>query len=475
MSKEKAIIEKALSKGFLLSPSCLDIMKNEGDCISQLSSLENNVAVILPEHLKLPEKIKEAIEESYEVVVNYLDKPGKNTLREFVSYFRKRFELATQALKTHQGMIDITSISRIRNMMPNEQACFAGMVTEKNITKNKNYILKVEDLSGSINVIIGKNNKETFEQAKDICLDETIGFIGAANKDVVYVNQLVWPDIPLHREIKKAQVEEYALFIGDLHIGSKAFMKQEFELFIDWLRKESEAKISYIFIVGDLVDGAGIYPDQEDDLDIKDIFEQYGVLAKYLEQFPKSAKIFMCPGNHDAIRLSEPQPALYKDFAEPIYNLSNVFLVSNPAIINIAKSKNFSGLSVLLYHGSSFPFYADNIESIRLKGGQEKTDLISQYLLKRRHLAPSHGSSMYMPNYETDPLFINTVPDFFVTGHIHRAMISEYRGITCINCSCWISQTKYQEKIGLKPEPARAVLVNLATRKTKMYNFMEQT
>ncbi|MBN2367470.1 metallophosphoesterase, partial [Candidatus Woesearchaeota archaeon] len=227
-----------------------------------------------------------------------------------------------------------------------------------------------------------------------------------------------------------------------------------------------------IFIVGDIVEGAGIYPDQEEDLEIKNITKQYEEVAKYLSMFPKHMKIFLCAGNHDAVRLSEPQPIFDKDFAAPLYNLKNIEFVSNPSLISIEVSKDSSGIDVLLYHGYSFPYYADTVESIRTTGGLTRTDLIMKYLLKRRHLAPTHGSTLYMPNYDKDPLLIGKVPDIFVTGHVHRTKVETYRSVTLLNCSCWLGQTKYQEKVGLKPEPGRVIAINLQTRKPKIINFM---
>ena len=73
--------------------------------------------------------------------------------------------------------------------------------------------------------------------------------------------------------------------------------------------------------------------------------------------------------------------------------------------------------------------------------------------------------------FETDPLVIEKIPDFFVSGHIHRATVSNYRNVTLLNCSCWMSQTDYQEKRGLVPQPARAIYVDLQTRKTKILSF----
>jgi len=94
-----------------------------------------------------------------------------------------------------------------------------------------------------------------------------------------------------------------------------------------------------------------------------------------------------------------------------------------------------------------------------------------RFWLKRRHLAPTHTSTLYIPETEKDPLVIDKIPDFVVTGHIHKAMIANYRNITLICGSCWQEKTSFEEKMGLHPEPAKVPLINLQTREVKILNF----
>ncbi len=126
----------------------------------------------------------------------------------------------------------------------------------------------------------------------------------------------------------------------------------------------------------------------------------------------------------------------------------------------------------MLYHGYSLIYYSDIVTSIRAKGGQKCADDIMIFLLKRRHLAPTHGSAMYIPDPHEDALLIKEVPDIFVTGHIHRAQTKNYRNVTCINSSGWLPLTDEQEKRGLEPQPARAFAVSLKTRELKLMNFL---
>jgi DNA polymerase II small subunit len=146
-------------------------------------------------------------------------------------------------------------------------------------------------------------------------------------------------------------------------------------------------------------------------------------------------------------------------------------MVSNPAYLALDKTDDFLGITLLMYHGGSLPWYADNIPSIRRAGGQKCADDLMIALLKRRHMCPAHGAYLYVPDPDEDALIIDPIPDIFVTGHVHRAQTKNYRNVTCINSSCWTAITENQEKRGLEPQPGRAFVVSLKTREVKMLNF----
>lgn len=416
------------------------------------------------------------------VLFSYNKEPGKIVVNDFVAYFNRRFEALSSILRQRQEMQKVTSINRIKNRTVRENVTLMGLVYEKTVTKNNNIMLTLEDPSGKVNILVSDKKKELLNTAKEVVLDELIGVEGITGGNFVMANQIFIPDVPLMRELKKSPVEGYLALIGDPHFGSKAFLKKEFNDFIEWInqrkgseeQKEIASKVKYLVIIGDLVEGVGIYPGQEEDLEINDIKEQYDHFAEYLKQIPSNISIIACPGNHDAGRISEPQPPLLHKYAESIKKLPNVVLLSNPAFVNIGATNGFSGFDLLLYHGVSLIYYSDHIDSIRQKGGQKRPDLLMKLLLQMRHLAPSHTSNQYTPDASFDPLVINKIPDFFITGHIHRVSVSNYKNITLLNCSCWTDITEDQEKRGLQPQPGRVPLVNLHTREVKVINFFRE-
>ena len=209
-------------------------------------------------------------------------------------------------------------------------------------------------------------------------------------------------------------------------------------------------------------------------MEIEDIRDQYTEFARYLKMIPEEKEVIVFTGNHDAGRLSEPQEPLMREYAAPVYEIPNVTIVSNPAVVNIAATKHFPGFDCLLYHGGSFIYYSDNIPSIRQAGGQKRVDLIMKYLLQRRHLAPTHNAALTIPTLDRDWLLIDRVPDFFVSGHIHRVSVANYRNVTMVNAGCWTETTEDQVKRGLEPQPSKLVLVNLKTRAAKVMNFRRE-
>jgi len=416
--------------------------------------------------------------EDIKIIKSYNGEDKKREIQDFVSYFNARYKAVEKILRQRAEMQGVLSIGRVVAKRDKETVAIIGIVSSKDVTKNNNLILSVEDSTGEIKVHINKNKPQLYEQAKDIVLDEVIGVVGGNSQNVVFANQIIWPDIPQKR-LKKAEDEKYAVFLSDLHVGSNNFLKSEFEKFLKWIsgevgsetQKALAEKIDYIFIVGDLVDGVGIYPGQETELVLDDIYRQYDECAALLKQIPSRIKIVICPGNHDAMRIAEPQPELYKDLANPIWALENVKMTTNPCLVNIGSSEDFSGFDVLLYHGYSFDYFVANVDSIRNGGGYDRADLIMKFLLQRRHLAPSHSSTLYIPEASEDSLVIDKVPDFFVTGHIHKTSVANYKGVTMICGSCWQSKTSFQEKVGHHPEPCRVPIVNLKTRDVKILKF----
>ncbi|MFH1358740.1 MAG: metallophosphoesterase [archaeon] len=438
-------------------------------------------------------KKERSIEDKEEKVVNNLKKykgsvkvlsspviaSRKLEVRDFVKYFRSRYNSLKNILQQRPELDSLVSIDKLSG---SRDFSIIGLITEKRVTKNKNIILTVEDLTGKTKLLVNQNKEEIFEKAKEILLDDVVGFKCNGSKDFLFVNDLFYPDCFL-REKRRAEEEVYALFISDIHIGSGNFLEKNFTRFINWLNgegctvkeKENLKKIRYMFVVGDSIDGVGIYPGQEKDLIIKDINKQYDKLIEFYKKIPKHINIIQCAGQHDGVRVAEPQPPIGEDFGVGLREIENLYLVSNPSLVEI-ENRGFGkeGIKVLMYHGASMHGIIGEIEELRLSNAHSTPARVVKHMLLRRHLAPTHGVTTYIPDKNEDSMLIKEVPDIITTGDLHKTDIDSYNNVLIIANSCWQSMTAFEEKVGNQPDSCKVPILNLKSREIRILDFSDE-
>lgn len=437
----------------------------------QLEKLKINLGLSIEISKEVSTELKNVQEE---VKVFSIDSfpTQKLEVGDFVTYFRNRFYDMKNILQNHSELDNLISINRISG---NKQGIsLIGMVSDKRITKNNNILLEIEDLTGKIKVLVNRNKPELYEKTEEAALDSVLGFKCSGNREILFVNDIFFPDSILP-EKKKSPTEEWVLFLGDLHIGSKFFLEKSFLKFVDYLNGKipntPEAnKIKYLFVLGDIVSGVGNYPTQEKDLEIKDLEGQFLKAAELFGKIRGDIKIIISPGNHDGVRLMEPQPILDEKYAWPLYNLKNIIFTTNPCYTNIGSKQNFSGFDILTYHGTSFFYYANNIPHLISGKSIHSPTMIMKYLLKNRHLALTHSSTQYFPS-KRDALMIRKIPDIFVSGHLHKSDVSYYNNILMVSVSSWEEVTAYEEKMGAEPDFCKVPMFNLKTRVVKILDF----
>ncbi len=445
-----------------------------------------SVSVEVKKEISVEEKGKEVVLQknplasSVKIISSPIIQNKKLEVKDFTRCFRNKYNFFKKLLQDRAELEYLTSIDKIsEGRGGNRNFSIIGMVTSKFISKNKNLILEVEDLTGKTKLLINHNKEEIFEKSNEILLDDVVGFKVSGTRDFLFVNDLFYPDCFLS-EKKKINKEVYALFISDFHIGSKNFLEKNLGKFVDWLngkgcdvgQKKNLEKIRYLFVVGDSVDGIGAYPGQEKDLKIKDVRVQYEKLAEFYKRIPKHINIIQCAGQHDAVRVAVPQPPLGEDFAEPLTKIENLYLVSNPSLIEIGGSGEKSGFKVLMYHGAGIiPYVINEIEDLRLSNAQATPAKAIKHLLLRRNLVPGHGGFVYIPDAQEDSMIIRQVPDIITTGEMHKVDVDMYNNILIICNSCWQSQTAYEEKVGNQPDYCKVPMLNLKTREIKILDF----
>src|SRR3989338_4694620 len=422
------------------------------------------------------DKEKMKIDDKVKVYPFFSPHNKKIEVDDFTNYFKNRVIEMKKFLQDKNELENLVSISKLSGMR--QAASIIGLVYGKNITKNGNIILEVEDITGRLKVLINKNKEDTYSKAEDISLYSVIGFKGFSNKEIFFANDVIFPDASLPIR-KKSPIDESVVFISDVHVGSRLFLEKNLLKFIDYLNLETpefeEAKkIKYLFIVGDLVAGVGVYPNQEKELAIVDLKRQYEKAAELLGKIRKDIKIIIIPGNHDCVRLMEPQPILDEKYAKPLYEMENVIHASNPSLINIGERGDFPGFNILTYHGFSYPYYVNTIPSLMTRGSPLNPEKIMAYLLKNRHLGPTHNTFVQTLPFTDNDLIIKVVPDIFVSGHTHKGGVLYYKNILLLSTTCWEELMPYQEKMGFESDYCKVPMFNLNTGQVKILDFYDE-
>ncbi|MEM0351198.1 MAG: DNA-directed DNA polymerase II small subunit [Archaeoglobaceae archaeon] len=454
------VAKKFLVRGFNVSPEAAKIVASFHDpelLISEVCRISKNKFIICEEDvitaLKSLERREERVEikisekkvqEEIRIIRNIDNSFVEGKVEDFIAYFNSRLEKLSKIFKGRVQAVKIKDLGRFRG----ESVSVIGMVTEV-IDKKDFVLIELEDQTGIINCIaVGKNA----EIARSLLGDEVIAVTGTLKGNSIVADRILFPDCPMNEN--KKSIDFGIVFISDTHFGSKGFLEDKWKLFIQWLNCESKneemnriaEKVKYLIVAGDIVDGVGVYPDQEKELAIIDVYEQYEVAASHFDSIRKDITIIISPGNHDAVRQAEPQPPLPKEIA----NLfpKNVKNVANPAFVELG------GIRVLIYHGRSLDDVVTKIPGL----SYESPHKAMEELLKRRHLSPLYGGRSPIAPSREDHLVIDEVPDILQCGHVHTYGTGFYRGVFLVNSSTWQAQTEFQKKINLNPMPCNVAV-----------------
>lgn len=494
---ESVILEKASEAGFMINKEAVDFLAGcrlSEDCLPAIfSEIEASVFVIEAAHLAAPvemleKQLKEtdrnpdfAFKYSFdENPIDVLEDVSEKTTsigeyNQFVQYFRDRYTRISEMIRSRVSARPIESLPKGKGVKPlspregNSEITIIGMVSEKSLTGNQHLVLTLEDPTGTFPALINQKETDLMEQAEKLVLDEIVGVTGTLTPEgtILMASKITQPDVPNNYSSNRRKSEGYALFLSDIHVGSKEFMKEEWETFLDFISGKSEnpqlqrmaSEIRYIVVAGDIVDGIGIYPGQELDLEIREIVRQYEAVAEYFHRIPQNIHVVVAPGNHDAVRRAEPQVT----FSKNIQRLfpENVTFVGNPALVSL------DGVCVQIYHGCSMD---DMVAAIKGVSYQEPTTGMVE-MVKRRHLAPTYGSRVMISPEKKDYLIIDKVPDIIHCGHVHTIGIQNYKNILLINSGTWQAQTDFQKKVNIVPNPAKVPFVDLRTMKAGLLDF----
>lgn len=510
------IVEKAKELGIILSSDTIDLLKGRTDWQELLTAFAEKYEMPMVANADqlntlISERKREAStsnieidlktdfiardeDSDIEIEFNY-EKPITIPSNDgFHSYILDRFHKLAGVLKKqypHLKRAGSIETYKKRAKRGNVRVNIICMIQDVKSTSSGAKSLVLEDETGTVDMFIPsedmlkRNYNGRIETARSLSKlhklplvkDSVIGVTGemkqkssgGVTRFQVYPSAIYLPAVAKSEKTDNNDIPDLeAAFISDVHMGSKTFMEDNWRRFISWLNGKyvpSERfarhlkKLKYLVIVGDLVDGIGVFPNQENELNITDIYEQYEAFGKELEQVPDHIEIIVLPGNHDAARPSEPQPPLMSKYAK--YFPDRVWSLSNPTRFRL------SGVDILAYHGCGFDELAMSVPGLGYNDpiGMMKT------MLKLGLLVPTYGGKTPIAPDPVDNISILHGPDIFVTGHVHKHYIGYDKNTMLINASTWQTQTDYQKTMAFLPDPAKVTMVSL--RDTKNYDVLE--
>jgi len=471
MKKELSFaLNYALNKGFQIHPDAFKILEDV-----DVRKLEKIIKEIVREKAK--QKLFQINQNDLETylgikedltiqsTVKILSEPTSRItsgegVKGYNALFSSRFNKLKRIISDRPESKMLKSAASVKTAKIEDDLYVCGLVSERNSERNVTKLV-LEDPSGSFEGIIFDD--ELQKVADTLLIDQFVMARISSSKNSGYIiKDLIFPDIPEQAK-NKSETEAYAVFLSDLHIGSKYFMEDEFSEFVSWLSSPDPVarKIRFILICGDIVDGVGIYPNQNKELVCQTIQEQLKKAEDLIDKIPKNMKIIIMPGNHDPGRRALPQPAIPKKYNSGLWERENVFMVGNPAIVSL------NGVIVTMFHGQSI----DDIVKTTPGLSYDKPTNVMRHLLRARHLSPIYGSQTPIAPEMEDLLVIEAIPDIFHVGHVHRAQLDMYKGVLLVNSGSWQKQTPFQASVGMTPNPGIALMVNLKTFQVFHQNY----
>ncbi len=476
MLKEEvsSAITYALSKGFQIHPDAFKILekidvKELQNIIKQVvrEKTKQNMFLINQNDLKMfvESEIDENVEDRFTIV---FDPTKKVTSAEgidgFMALFSDRYSKLLKIMMQRSQSKKLTPIQNVTDGKLGKEAYIAGLLMDRKIDRDVTKLV-IDDPTGSVEVLVFK--EELQEIADSLLMDQFVMVSVTNGKNGGFIaKDLLVPDIPEHIT-NRSKSETYAVLISDLHIGSKYFMEKEFTEFVSWLSSPDPVarKVRFLLICGDIVDGVGIFPNQDKELLLMDVDEQMAKAAQLLDKIPKHVKTFIIPGNHDPGRRALPQPAIPEKHNMNLWNRENFYMLGNPSVLEL------NGVRVLMFHGQSL----DDVVGTTPGLSYAQPAKAMRALLRTRHLSPIYGKRTPIAPEIEDFMVINEIPDIFHSGHIHVVDLDMYKGTLIINSGAWQTQTPFQASVGINPTPGIAVIVNLATQKVFTKNFVEES
>ena len=478
--KIEEVIEVANELGYIIPTNIIGVFRNKEieilkDELIDFLKKQNSILIDKEKIIdflknRVIEEKEENINSDIEVIYGTSYSSKVKGVNDFRNYLVNRYTKLHNLLIKKVGSASIPNISTLRSQLlgknPPKSAYVIGMIYSKKIFEEY-IILEIEDTTGRITSTLYKSrNQNLYDLLTKIPLDIVVGLkISVSKERRLFIDDIILPRQKIQTKTRNKDQEEpiYIALISDLHVGSKKFNSDLFDDFIDLMKGETDnedikniiRRTYYVSIAGDIVDGVGVYPGQEKDLEIDNLWDQYDEAYRLLRKIPNKMTVIVIPGNHDASRNSLPQPPIFKKFAGKFYSDSRFQMLGNPANICL------HGENMIVYHGD---FIQDILSSTP---GLDMEDIkkASKIMVETSHLAPTLTLNTKLFPEKQDWLIIPPKTRFIHFGHTHKFDLANIGGIYVFNTGTFQEQTNYQKMLKIVPDLGKVVFFDIVNFK----------
>jgi DNA polymerase II small subunit/DNA polymerase delta subunit B len=381
---KREILSKVLGRGYQLDVGALDYMVSNKDKIqSILDALEKQPTSSAPSIITVDYilgLLGGHVEEGgiYAKLISTTvptQRKEKTSVEEHVSILNDRYEKIRSMLMSKMETYNPTSINKAHNQ---KEFSIIGIVMEKDTFENT---LLVEDQTGEVMIFLDGN------EAENVMEDDIIGIVCHSIQKGVVAKQIIWPDIPINREIRKASGKTICALVPCSRMGNDVLNEHMRANFIKWLSASEQKSICIIFI--------GARHDHK----------------KHIEEIAG-----YCQGGCFNIFVTSEENITPSEFGAGV-NVKAMIVTGNASMFSI------NDVCFLVARGELFEKYA-------LMRPEPESSATMINILKRRFM--SSGK---------ETMIIGGPPDIFIAAGGDSAATSNYKGTTLVSVNEFSSDT----------------------------------
>ncbi len=193
------LVKKYAEKGVLIPPEIVSEIKEkemsdeEADNYISENLLDDKKKKKNPKKKKTKKKEENQNEndqedkKEFEIIELFPLKQQRRSIDDLIIKNNKRYEFLRGILQQKYGLDDLTTINKISS----GEFSVIGIV--KTVERKENTVCMIEDITGT--------KKAVFEDDTKFIPGDVIGIKGTVRKDMIFAKDVMFPDIPLTREI----------------------------------------------------------------------------------------------------------------------------------------------------------------------------------------------------------------------------------------------------------------------------------